>query len=272
MKKKIAAIVMVFAVAFAFMPLLGTANAASKKLIYVVSSTDFDFQSEVFEKMSHGKVKYNKKGLVTEFTAAKNKIEIKYDKKNKVKQLNITPYAVGEYKSTVKYTWKKGKLKKTVKTSKEETVTTKYSYKGKKIVKAVDKIVPKDSTYPVGKNVNTYKYKKNHISKVKSVTELATLSTLYKFDKKGNIKKMYSSVDGKDAGITTNKITYKKGKPVFVKSEYVVKEKEKVFVTKTKFKFKKIKVPKKYYKVIKEQQWKLINASDGNVDGVSFAW
>lgn len=73
--------------------------------------------------------------------------------------------------------------------------------------------------------------------------------------------------------MTTNVITYNKhGKPKLIKSEYNYEGLGKLYVTTSKFTFKKIKVPAKYYNRIKEQQWKLINCSDGNDDGVSFAW
>ena len=268
---RIAATAMAITIAFAFMPFPGTANAASKKSVYVVSSTYFDFHSQAFTKKSGSKVKYNKKGLITKYIGAYSEFRLKYNKKYKVKQLKTSVFAPGIPSSVKKYTYKNGKMIKTVETSKESTVTTKYTYNGKKIIKAIETIVPKESSS--FKTENKYTYKKKHVSKVRSTDKYGTVIAVFSFDKKGNVIKITDTLDGKSNDMTTNVITYNNhGKPKLIKSEYNYEGLGKLYVTTSKFTFKKIKVPAKYYNRIKEQQWKLINCSDGNDDGVSFAW
>lgn len=275
--RKVASLVLAAAVTFAFVPVLGTTvNAASKKSVYTVTSTNIQFASPVYDRTSKGKVKYNKKGFVTSYTGATAKYKIKYNKNCTVKQVKLTPLkGTAALPSVKKFTWKKNKLSKTVEKSKEFTTTIKYTYKGKKIVKTVATNVMKTGkTTQTTYITSTYKYKKGHVSNVKSVFDKnVNLNDDYTFDAKGNIKTIKSTVDGANAG--ANKITLiydSHNNPKLTTSIYTLKEKDKEFITVSNFKFKKKKVSSKYYKAIKEQQWKLLNCIDGNSDGVSFAW
>ena len=238
---KIAAFVLTITVAFAFVPFFGTADAASKKKVTVVKSMKITFDSNVtYKDLKKNTIKYNKAGLITKYKDTEGAYTLNY-KNNKLSTLTA------------------------------KLITFDLTASGKKIVKVVE-------NYPGGGSTATYSYnKKGHIKKSKIAFNdgAAPLKTTHKFDKKGNVVQSDVKNGTEDNSRTFAHIIYGKNKlPKEIQATFISYTAKTAYTAVYKFKYKKIKVPAKNVKVVKEQQWKLLNApSDNDIPrGESLVW
>lgn len=272
---RIAAVVLTLTVAFAFVPFFGSADAAAKKKVTVVKSMKITFDSNVtYKDLKKNTIKY-KNGFITKYKDTEGTYTLSYDKNYKVKKLKakMNGKQARFYNYTQTYTWKNNKMIQIVQKSGDVTNTFNNTYNGNKIVKSDLTWSYKGDTE---KSSCTYTYKKNHISKSVLTQEDGTkLSAKYKFDKKGNV--IQGDVKaGKTANSTTlAHITYGKNKlPSQIQATFISYESQQAYTAVYKFTYKTIKVPKKYVKAVKEQQWKLLNDPSANdvSRGESLAW
>lgn len=264
---KIAAFVLTITVAFAFVPFFGTADAASKKKVTVVKSMKITFDSNVtYKDLKKNTIKYNKAGLITKYKDTEGAYTLKY-KNNKLSTLTAKMKdPTDNYKN---YYYGLEKLEK--KCADGTLITFDLTASGKKIVKVVE-------NYPGGGSTATYSYnKKGHIKKSKIAFNdgAAPLKTTHKFDKKGNVVQSDVKNGTEDNSRTFAHIIYGKNKlPKEIQATFISYTAKTAYTAVYKFKYKNIKVPAKNVKVVKEQQWKLLNApSDNDIPrGESLVW
>lgn len=265
---KIAAAALALTVAFAFVPVLGTADAAAKKkTVTVVKSMKITFDSNVtYKDLKKNTIKYNKAGFITKYKDTEGTYTMKY-KNNKISTLKAKMKDPSDNYTNFYYG-----LKKMEKKCADGTVITyDLTAKGKKIVKVVEH-------FPGGGSTATYSYnKKGHIKKSKLAFngDDKPLTDKHKFDKKGNVIQSDLKVGSEDNSRTFAHIIYGKNKlPKEIQATFISYTSKTAYTAVYKFKYKKIKVQKKNLKAVKEQQWKLLNQPSANdvPRGESLVW
>lgn len=247
--------------AVAFLPSGARVQAASKKSVYVVTKI------KVMEGKSKTTIKltYNKTGLLKTIDSPivdEKSIEtFTYNKNNQlIKMVDDSVFHGEKNHSVFKYSWKKGRKVSKTEIYDGNPILLKYTYNSK------GQIV--SETGGMG-GKTTYKYKMGQVFK----SDNEQLHYKANLDKKGNAtswtRTYYNKNEKKSEkiGYCNARFTYKSGRVKKLTKTFKnnpMQDKERT-QTRT-FIYKKISVPKKLADSIADQQWKLINETEG------FAW
>ena len=234
------------------------AQAAKMASVYVVTSNK---GMDSYGMESSYEYTYNKKGFLKKCESILSTCTYKYSGTKIIESVD-TPK--GGYdsleKETEKNTYnKKGLLSKTVATTKTKTTTTKYKYDKKKHLKSMSV-----TTKEKGETTkSTSKIKCNSKGQItKLVADGITIS--YKYDSYGMVKKEtwnWRDENGKqNKHVITYENKYKNGRLVkkIARSKSADPSISEDYEDVTTYKYKKIQVPKKYLKKVKEQQKSIV--------------
>ena len=186
-------------------------------------------------------------------------------KKNKIKKLSINiktgPLKGQEISS---YVWKNNHI---IQKNTEDNIATEkslYNWKNGKCISSFSKYLDFDDTGTIRK----YTYKKGVVCKEKlSYIGIADNTVKYKFDKKRNLKSVTVIYPGGKLKTYHAKLSYKNGKLVKIQAKEYDPFSDKPSSKTIYIQYKKIKINPSKYKIIKEQQWQLINSN-----ATAFAW
>ena len=213
--------------------------ASKKKTIYVISGITTKSGDESYQ------FTYNDKGLIKKEVSGSLTNTFSYDGKKISKEKQVS----GKEKTKLSFSYdKKGKLTKVVTTEADGKKTTvKYSYKSGKVSEIKD-----GSTG----NVWTFTYNKKGLVKKSGIkaADGSSSSIKYWYNSKKDLKKMTTSWVTESLSYKYNKYGRKK---VTVKYEYEDKSQNTSEVYS--YKYKKITVPASYVKAVKAQQKDLAN-------------
>lgn len=261
------AFLLVAVIVIAFVPVIGQADAASKKTVYVVKSIKIKQNGKTYI----SKISYNKDGLITKavhpsedaimtYTYGKNGEIRSYEEK-------VTSGKLKGFVGKKTYNWKDGKMVKLTGTisepgsSGDDSFDTKFTYKGKKVVKSHsteryfnEKGEPESYDQDI-----RYTYKDGKVVKAEGM-----ITTTYKYDKKGNLNDMKITFKNKDGKIETPgyykaRISYKNNRAHTLKTENKNGMMDKPIKNTQTYSYKKIKVSKSLADKIAAQQWTLVN-------------
>ena len=246
MKAKRIGTIIILMIGFALFDIFNiqTVNASKMTTMYVIDQKKVNGVGE--------KYKYYKNGLIKKSSYKSGSYtKIKYKKKEVVKVVKGSSekiYFIEKWKYKKKKLIKKEIAHFTEYTPKSGDITyEKYYYnkKGDLVERIITNNITSDETL-------LYYYNKNG-----QLIEKVYNGDVYKYqyDKKGNI----SSLDDSLMGNHKYKLKYKKGKLVkqIITNMPDTPNNQVVY----KFKYKKMRVKKSYVKLIKKQQWEIINGS-----------
>lgn len=212
-------------------------DQAGSKTMWVLTGVKDDYGSTSFT--------YNAKGLLTKEKSKYQTSTYAYDKKNRLK--SSTSKSNGFKATKITYTLnKKGWVVK----SKSAGSSTAIKYQYNKNGKFLKMVLP----YKTGKSQTITYDKKGNIAKMTSSAAKVT----FKYDAKGNATKQTYSYSNKK-NVTTFKNTYDKN-GLLVKSVH----KSSGYKTTETYTYKQITVPKAAQKMVKSQQWTLLQQRTHN--------
>ena len=269
-KIRFGAVIMTLSMIVGLLAIPAPVQAASKTTsIYVLksSASSSGDEGESGSWTSSYKYGYNKNGLVKKCDAKLSVYKYTY-KNDRLIKLTDTPSegydSLGSEKNTYSYD-KKGRIKKMVSvtkdpdTGKTTTTTSTLSYDSKNRITKM--MIKAEGEYPLEVS---YSYTYNSKGQLaEEVTDDGSVSVSYEYDKKGNLEKSvyFYKYDGGE--LTTN-VTYKntydkKGNLVKAAKTYEYSDPSySPYAETVIYKYRKITVPKKYIKQIKDQQRKMI--------------
>lgn len=203
-------------------------------------------------------------GLIKAIRSKNQDMDFKY-KKNKIVEMcsNIKTGPL-KGKTTSSYIWKKNHIFTKQTLDNIATEKTVYTWKNGKCTSSFEKYLDFNDSG----NFRKFSYKNGVVKKVElTYVGITKNSIKYKYDKKRNLKSVSVTYAGGKLKTYQAKLSYKKGKLVKIQTKEYDPFSDKLLKKTIRIQYKKIKVAPADYKIIKEQQWQLINP-----EAFSFAW
>ena len=236
--------------------------ASGKVTVYVPTSATIKSVRNGTKSTETYKIKYNKKGLPTTIYEPDGvKFVFKYNKKGFLAKTN---------RSTNTGAWTKIKVNKDgfpIKLSYYDNSVTSVKYRKNGRPKSAKSKLP-DGNYVC---VSFDKYGNRTSSKYQNDTRVFSTTTFKnKLNKKGNVVKQIQKIKGYD-NATTITVKYKYDKHGNIKNKTTkLKRKDGTESYKVTYKYKKIKVSKKYEKIIKTFAWKATYDATGAINNLFY--